>query len=53
MSLLGAQDGTWSTITGSCTVVRDFKDLCLHSYCEYLNDFRVREPKDCKPLDIK
>lgn len=47
------QDGTVSTLTGSCTVVRDFTDLCVHSYCDYLDDFRSSEPKDGKPLDVK
>ncbi|XP_024379396.1 uncharacterized membrane protein At3g27390 [Physcomitrium patens] len=46
-------DGTVSTLTGSCTVVRDFTDLCVHSYCDYLDDFRSSEPKDGKPLDVK
>ncbi|KAL9241559.1 hypothetical protein vseg_015661 [Gypsophila vaccaria] len=35
-------DGTWDTIKGSCTVVRDFSDLCVHSYPLYLKE--IREP---------
>ncbi|KAK9713518.1 hypothetical protein RND81_06G032500 [Saponaria officinalis] len=35
-------DGTWDTIKGSCTVVRDFSDLCIHSYPMYLKE--IREP---------
>jgi hypothetical protein len=42
------QDGTWGTIKGSCTVVRDFADLCFHSYPVYLKELRQssqnREP---------
>ncbi|KAG8384394.1 hypothetical protein BUALT_Bualt04G0113500 [Buddleja alternifolia] len=33
-------DGTWGTIKGSCTVVRDFADLCIHSYPIYLKELR-------------
>lgn len=33
-------DGTWDTIKGSCTVVRDFTDLCFHSYPLYLKEIR-------------
>ena len=34
------QDGTWGTIRGSCTVVRDFSDMCFHSYPVYLEELR-------------
>ncbi|KAA8531708.1 hypothetical protein F0562_006575 [Nyssa sinensis] len=33
-------DGTWGTIKGSCTVVRDFADICYHSYPIYLKELR-------------
>lgn len=33
-------DGTWGTIKGSCTVVRDFADFCYHSYPLYLKELR-------------
>ncbi|PQQ05904.1 putative membrane protein [Prunus yedoensis var. nudiflora] len=33
-------DGTWGTVKGSCTVVRDFGDLCYHSYSIYLKELR-------------
>ncbi|CAL0312802.1 unnamed protein product [Lupinus luteus] len=33
-------DGTWVTIKGSCTVVRDFADICYHSYPTYLKELR-------------
>ncbi|KAJ0981499.1 hypothetical protein J5N97_009754 [Dioscorea zingiberensis] len=34
------KDGTWGTIRGSCTVVRDFADICYHSYPLYLKELR-------------
>ncbi|XP_062225784.1 uncharacterized membrane protein At3g27390-like isoform X4 [Phragmites australis] len=44
----GIVDGTWGTIKGSCTVVRDFADMCFHSYPVYLTELREssqnREP---------
>ncbi|KAK9286025.1 hypothetical protein L1049_025228 [Liquidambar formosana] len=33
-------DGTWGTVKGSCTVVRDFADICYHSYPVYLKELR-------------
>ncbi|XP_004289227.1 PREDICTED: uncharacterized membrane protein At3g27390 [Fragaria vesca subsp. vesca] len=33
-------DGTSETVKGSCTVVRDFADLCYHSYPLYLKELR-------------
>ncbi|KAJ1395584.1 putative membrane protein [Sesbania bispinosa] len=33
-------DGTWGTIKGCCTVVRDFADVCYHSYPSYLKELR-------------
>lgn len=33
-------DGTWSTIKGSCTVVRDFADFCYHSFSVFLKELR-------------
>uniref|UniRef100_A0A803KSD4 Uncharacterized protein n=1 Tax=Chenopodium quinoa TaxID=63459 RepID=A0A803KSD4_CHEQI len=33
-------DGTWDTVKGSCTVVRDFADICIHSYPVYLKEVR-------------
>ncbi|KAK1314515.1 putative membrane protein [Acorus calamus] len=30
----------WGTIKGSCTVVRDFADICYHSYPLYLKELR-------------
>ncbi|KAL5992762.1 hypothetical protein ACLOJK_013681 [Asimina triloba] len=39
-------DGTWGTITGCCTAVRDFADLCYHSYPQYLKELREGSDSD-------
>ncbi|XP_028791022.1 uncharacterized membrane protein At3g27390-like [Neltuma alba] len=39
-------DGTWGTIKGSCTVVRDFADMCYHSYSSYLKELRESPASD-------
>ncbi|GJM85444.1 hypothetical protein PR202_ga01890 [Eleusine coracana subsp. coracana] len=46
-------DGTWSTITGSCTVVRDMKDMLLHSYFSIMDEIRLHAPPDGKPYEIR
>nr|CAH67471.1 H0805A05.1 [Oryza sativa] len=46
-------DGTWSTITGSCTIVRDVKDLLFHSYFSIMDDLRLQAPPDNKPYEIR
>ena len=46
------QDGTWGTIKGSCTVVRDFADMCFHSYPVYLKELRECA-HDREPLSIR
>ncbi|RLM66157.1 putative membrane protein [Panicum miliaceum] len=46
-------DGTWGTITGSCTVVRDVKDLLFHSYFSIMDDLRLQKPPDGKPYEIR
>ncbi|KAL5200953.1 hypothetical protein ABZP36_035307 [Zizania latifolia] len=46
-------DGTWSTITRSCTVVRDLKDLLFHSYFSIMDDLRFHAPPDGKPYEIR
>ncbi|XP_047064217.1 uncharacterized membrane protein At3g27390-like [Lolium rigidum] len=52
----GIVDGTWGTIKGSCTVVRDFADMCFHSYPAYLEEFRQcsddRQPHSIRLLDV-
>lgn len=41
-------DGTWGTVKGSCVVVRDFADMCYHSYPLYLKE--LRESPDSNEL---
>ncbi|KAK3142468.1 hypothetical protein QOZ80_4BG0346800 [Eleusine coracana subsp. coracana] len=48
----GIVDGTWGTIKGSCTVVRDFADLCFHSYPVYLKELR-ESSQNCDPHSIR
>jgi hypothetical protein len=47
------QDGTWTTITGGCTVVRDLKDMLLDSYFSFMDDLRLHEPPGGKPFEIR
>ncbi|KMZ67734.1 unknownprotein [Zostera marina] len=42
-------DGTWGTIKGSTTVVRDFADVCYHSYPLYLKELR-QNSSESQPL---
>ncbi|PON44235.1 Transmembrane protein [Parasponia andersonii] len=46
-------DGSWSTIKGSCTVVRDLMDFCFHSYFSYMDELIGKIPADEKLIDIK
>ncbi|KAK1267426.1 hypothetical protein QJS04_geneDACA016861 [Acorus gramineus] len=46
-------DGTWSTIKGSFTVVRDFTDTCFHSYFSVMDDLRLQEPPTGKKREIR
>ncbi|XP_051193981.1 uncharacterized membrane protein At3g27390 isoform X1 [Lolium perenne] len=46
-------DGTWTTITGGCTVVRDLKDMLLDSYFSFMDDLRLHEPPGGKPFEIR
>ncbi|ERM97137.1 hypothetical protein AMTR_s00126p00089850 [Amborella trichopoda] len=45
-------DGTWDTIKGSCVVVRDFADICYHSYPLYLKETSERTTSD-EPQTIR
>ncbi|KAJ6298684.1 hypothetical protein OIU76_019775 [Salix suchowensis] len=45
-------DGTWDTVKGSFTVVRDFGDVCYHSYFSVLDDLRQGAP-DVKYYEIR
>ena len=47
------QDGTLSTIKGSCTAVRDLVDFCFHSYFSYMDELIEQIPADEQPFDIK
>lgn len=46
-------DGTWSTIQGTFTVIRDLKDICFHSYFSYMDDLRLLDPPNGKPYEIR
>ncbi|GLT43419.1 hypothetical protein SLA2020_173690 [Shorea laevis] len=46
-------DGTWSTIKRSFTVVRDFKDICYHSYLSVLEELQERELPNGKRYEIR
>ncbi|CAN6849147.1 unnamed protein product [Brassica oleracea var. botrytis] len=37
-------DGTWSTVKRSFIVVRDFKDVCFHSYFSFMDEIRKCSP---------
>ncbi|PON95235.1 Transmembrane protein [Trema orientale] len=46
-------DGTVSTFKGCFTVVRDFKDVCVHSYPSILDDLRQQGPPNGKYYEIR
>ncbi|KAJ4959996.1 hypothetical protein NE237_019906 [Protea cynaroides] len=46
-------DGTWSSVQRSLTVVRDFTDVCFHSYFSIMDDLRLQEPPNGKPYEIR
>lgn len=46
-------NGTQSTIEGSFTIVRDFTDLCLHSYFSIMDDLRTKSPPEGKNYEIR
>ncbi|XP_041006417.1 uncharacterized membrane protein At3g27390-like [Juglans microcarpa x Juglans regia] len=46
-------DGTRGTIEGSLTTVRDFGDVCYHSYFSYMDDLRQKGPPDVDYYDIR
>ncbi|PKU76364.1 uncharacterized membrane protein At3g27390 isoform X1 [Dendrobium catenatum] len=46
-------DGTWNTIRGSCTVVRDLKDVCFHSYFSIMDDLRLQDAPNGTPYEIR
>ncbi|XP_021890401.1 uncharacterized membrane protein At3g27390 [Carica papaya] len=46
-------DGTWSTVKGSITVVRDFRDVCLITYFSLMSDLRQQVLPDGKCYEIR
>ncbi|KAK9271722.1 hypothetical protein L1049_002085 [Liquidambar formosana] len=36
-------DGTWSTVKGSCTIVRDFWDVCFYSYYSFMDELKRQD----------
>ncbi|PIA51473.1 hypothetical protein AQUCO_01100365v1 [Aquilegia coerulea] len=46
-------DGTLSTVKGSFTVVRDFMDVCFHSYFSVMDDLRLQVLPDGKRYEIR
>ncbi|KAK9225615.1 hypothetical protein WN943_010657 [Citrus x changshan-huyou] len=51
--ILWPVDGTWSTIKHSFTIVRDFKDVCFHSYFSLMDDLRQKQAPDGKYYEIR
>jgi hypothetical protein len=51
--LLHLQDGTQETIERSFDIVRDFLDVCHHSYFSYMDDLQLKEPPDVKYYEIR
>ncbi|CAN6479673.1 unnamed protein product [Victoria cruziana] len=46
-------DGSWSAINRSCTLVRDFTDLCFHSYFSLMDDMLKDIDDNDWRLDVK
>ncbi|KAJ7970722.1 Steroid nuclear receptor, ligand-binding [Quillaja saponaria] len=46
-------DGTWSTIKGSFTIVRDLRDVCFHSYFSVMDDLLLKGFPDGKYYEIR
>lgn len=47
------QDGIWSTLKGSFTIIRDFLDVCYHSYFSIMDDLRRQGPSEGKYYEIR
>ncbi|XP_042488629.1 uncharacterized membrane protein At3g27390-like isoform X2 [Macadamia integrifolia] len=45
------KDGTWDTILGGCTIVRDFTDVSFHSYFSVMDS--LLESRSETPIEIK
>ncbi|OAY25614.1 uncharacterized membrane protein At3g27390 [Manihot esculenta] len=46
-------DGTWDSVKKSCIIVRDFGDVCYHSYSSYMHDLQGQQPPDRKYYEIR
>ncbi|KAF3950443.1 hypothetical protein CMV_023807 [Castanea mollissima] len=46
-------DGTKETVKGSFTIVRDFRDVCYHSYFSVMDDLLLKGPPDVKYFEIR
>lgn len=46
-------DGIWSTVKGSFTIIRDFLDVCYHSYFSIMDDLRRQGPSEGKYYEIR
>lgn len=47
------QDGTWGSVKRSLTIVRDFRDVCYHSYFSIMDDVRCHGPPEGKYYEIR
>ncbi|XP_065874832.1 uncharacterized membrane protein At3g27390-like [Euphorbia lathyris] len=45
-------DGTWTSVLGACTVVRDFADFSVHSYFSVM-DGLLESKEDEDPIELK
>ncbi|XP_039133580.1 uncharacterized membrane protein At3g27390-like [Dioscorea cayenensis subsp. rotundata] len=46
-------DGTWDTVKGSFTVVRDVKDVAFNSYFSLMDDLRLQDPPNGEPHELR
>lgn len=46
-------DGTWDTVQWSFTFIRDFGDVCFHSYFSIMDDLRQQTPPEFKYYEIR
>ncbi|PIN17797.1 hypothetical protein CDL12_09534 [Handroanthus impetiginosus] len=46
-------DGTWGSVKGSFTIIRDVLDVCYHSYFSIMDDLRHRRPPEVKYYEIR
>lgn len=44
-------DGTWTTVWGACTIVRDFADFSFHSYFSLMDGLLKSKGED--PIEVK